>query len=186
MIVKTQVLALLPPLEQAPDQIASRSPATLSVIAVFAANGAVPLLPTLTLMPAGLDVTLSPLRPVAVTVNVTLVLGGFSVSTAVRVTPAKAAVMVAVVAAVTAVLIAVNVALLAPAATVTLAGTVAAAVLLVSATTAPPAAAALVSVTVPVEELPPVTLLGLSASVFRLAGGGTGVTVSVAVRLTPL
>ena len=187
VIVKTQVLALLPPLEQAPDQIASRSPATLSVIAVFAANGAVPLLPTLTLMPAGLDVTVSPLRPVAVTVNVTLVLGGFSASTAVRVTPAKAAVMVAVVAAVTAVLIAVNVALLAPAATVTLAGTPAAAVLLlVSATTAPPAAAALVSVTVPVEELPPVTLLGLSASVFRLAGGGTGVTVSVAVRLTPL
>ena len=158
---------------------------TLSVIEVFVANGAEPVAPTATLMPAGLESTLSPLRPVAVTVKVTFVLGGFTVSDAVLVTPAKAAVMVAVVAAVTAAVVAVNVALLAPAATVTLAGTVAAA-LLDSDTTAPPAGAALVSVTVPVEEAPPVTLLGLSATVFRLAGGGTGVTVSVAVRLTPL
>lgn len=184
-IVKTHVRALAPPLEQAPDQIASRPFVTLSVIEVFVANGAEPVAPTATLMPAGLESTLSPLRPVAVTVKVTFVLGGFTVSDAVLVTPAKAAVMVAVVAAVTAAVVAVNVALLAPAATVTLAGTVAAA-LLDSDTTAPPAGAALVSVTVPVEEAPPVTLLGLSATVFRLAGGGTGVTVSVAVRLTPL
>ena len=186
MIVKTQVLALLPPLEQAPDQIASRPLVTLSVIAVFGANGADPVLPTLTLIPAGLDVTRSPLRPVATTVNVAFVLGGFSVSAAVRVTPAKAAVIVAVVAAVTAVVGAVNEALVAPAATVTVAGTLAAAALLDSDITSPPVGAALVSVTVPVEAVPPVKLVGLSVKVFRLAGGGTGVTVSVAVRLVPL
>ena len=48
-------------------------------------------------MPAGLDVTRSPLRPLAVTVNVTLAPGGFTVSVAVLVTPASAAVMVAAV-----------------------------------------------------------------------------------------
>jgi hypothetical protein len=40
------------------------------VIAVFEANDAEPVLPVETLMPAGLEVTLSPLRPVAVTVSV--------------------------------------------------------------------------------------------------------------------
>ena len=68
--VKVQVRCLLPPLEQAPDQIASRPLLTLSVIAVPAANDAEPVLPTLTLIPAGLDVTRSPLRPVAVTLSV--------------------------------------------------------------------------------------------------------------------
>jgi len=43
--------------------------------------------------------------------------------------------------------------------------------------------AALVRVAVPVEELPPVTLVGLSEIELRLAGGGTGFTVSVAVRV---
>lgn len=53
----------------------------------------------------------------------------------------------------------VNVALVNPAATVTLEGTVAADVLLLeSATTDPPAGAGPLSVTVPVEELPPCTL----------------------------
>ena len=68
--VNVQVFVLLPPLEQAPDQIASRPFVTLSVIAVPVANEADPVLPTLTLMPAGVDVTRSPLRPVAVTVSV--------------------------------------------------------------------------------------------------------------------
>jgi len=68
--VNVQVLLLLPPLEQAPDQTASRPPETLSVMDVPAANDAEPVLPTLTLMPAGLEVTRSPLRPVAVTVSV--------------------------------------------------------------------------------------------------------------------
>jgi hypothetical protein len=69
--VNTQVLVLLPPLEHAPDQIASRPLDTLSVIDVPLANEADPVLPTDTLMPAGLDVIRSPLRPLAVTVNVT-------------------------------------------------------------------------------------------------------------------
>jgi hypothetical protein len=73
MRVKVQVLRLLPLLEQAPDQIASRPLVTLNVIEVPVANDADPELPTLTLMPAGLDVTRSPLRPDAVTVSVAVV-----------------------------------------------------------------------------------------------------------------
>src|SRR6266446_3389425 len=73
--------------------------------------------------------------------------------------------MVAVVEAATALVLTVNVALLAPAATVTLEGTLAAVVLLLASTTcAPPAGAGPLSVTVPVEEFPPVTLVGFSES----------------------
>jgi hypothetical protein len=68
--VNVQLLVLFPPLEHAPDQIASRPFVTLSVIAVPVENDADPALPTGTLMPAGLDVTRSPLRPVAVTLSV--------------------------------------------------------------------------------------------------------------------
>ena len=68
--VKVQVFVLFPPLEQAPDQIASRPFVTLSVIEAPVVNDADPVVPTGTLIPAGLDVTLSPLRPVAVTVSV--------------------------------------------------------------------------------------------------------------------
>ncbi len=68
--VKVHVFTLLPPLEQAPDQIAPRPFVTLSVIDVPVANVAEPVLPTATLIPAGLEVTRSPLRPVAVTVTV--------------------------------------------------------------------------------------------------------------------
>jgi hypothetical protein len=71
-IVNVHVLVLFPPLEHAPDQIASRPFETLSVIAVPVVNDAEPELPTATLMPAGLDVTRSPLLPVAVTVSVTV------------------------------------------------------------------------------------------------------------------
>lgn len=59
-----------PPLEQAPDQTASRPLATLRVTLVPPANDADPVLPTLTLIPDGLEVTRSPLRPVALTVSV--------------------------------------------------------------------------------------------------------------------
>ena len=64
------VVVLLPPLEQAPDQITSRVLVALSVIDAPITNVAEPVLPTATLIPAGLEVTRSPLRPVAVTVNV--------------------------------------------------------------------------------------------------------------------
>jgi hypothetical protein len=89
--VNVQVFVLLPPLEQAPDQIASRLFVTLSVIEVPVVKGAEPVLPTLTLMPAGLEVTCSPLRPVAVTLSVTVWPGGgaagVTLNPAVRVTP---------------------------------------------------------------------------------------------------
>jgi len=96
--------------------------------------------------------------------------------------------MVTVVEEATALVLTVNVALVAPAATVTLDGTVdAAALLLESATVAPPAGAAPLNVTVPVEEFPPVTLVGFSESDERVGGGGdAGVTVSEADRVAPL
>jgi hypothetical protein len=86
--VNVQVFVLLPPLEHAPDQMASRLSLTRSVIDVPMVNGADPVVPTFTLMPVGVDVTRSPLRPVAVTVKVADCPGGFTVSVALRVTPA--------------------------------------------------------------------------------------------------
>jgi hypothetical protein len=97
-------------------------------------------------------------------------------------------VIVTAVDALTALVLTVKLALVAPAATVTLEGTLAAAVLLLdSITTAPPARAGPLSVTVPVEDCaPPITLVGFNVSEDSVgAGGGAGVTVSVAVRLTP-
>ena len=88
--VNVHVFLLLPPLEQAPDQMTSRLLVALSVIEVPTVNDAEPVLPTATLMPAGVEVTRCPLRPVAVTVSVAVWPGdeaGFTVSGAVRVTP---------------------------------------------------------------------------------------------------
>ena len=80
-----------------------------------------------------------------------------------------------------------NVALVAPAAIVTVAGTLAAdGLLLEREITAPPAGAPLESVTPPCELVPPVTLVGFMVTACRLAAGGAGVTVSVAVLLVPL
>ena len=82
--------------------------------------------------------------------------------------------MVTVVDAVTALVLTVKVALVAPAATVTLDGTLAAAVLLLeSVTCAPPVGAGPLSVTVPVEEFPPVTLVGFSESEERERDAGS-------------
>jgi len=72
--------------------------------------------------------------------------------------------MVTGVDAATAVVFTGKVALVAPAGTVTLGGTLAAELLLESTTCAPPTGAAPLSVTVPVEEFPPVTLVGFSES----------------------
>ena len=78
-----------------------------------------------------------------------------------------------------------KVALVAPAGTSTLEGTLAAPVLLLeSMICAPPAGAGPLRVTVPVEESPPITAEGLSVSEERV-GSGKGVTVSVAVWVTP-
>ena len=90
--------------------------------------------------------------------------------------------MVTDVEAATTLVVTVNVALVAPAGTVTLPGTVAAELLLDSVTCAPPAGAAPSSVTVPVELLPPVTVVGFTASEVRRT---LGITVRVAVRVTP-
>ena len=68
----------------------------------------------------------------------------------------------------------VKLALLVPAATVTLDGGVAADELEFSATVAPPDGAAAVSVTVPVDDEPAVTEVGLIDSALRLAGAGGG------------
>ncbi len=92
--------------------------------------------------------------------------------------------MVTGVDVVTALVLTVNVALLAPAATVTVAGTVAVDVLLLEReTTAPPLGAGPLSVTVPVEGDPPITLIGLSAIEESVAE--PGVTVSEAVLVPP-
>src|SRR5207249_6455509 len=77
----------------------------------------------------------------------------------------------------------VKVALVAPAATVTLVGTVAAAVLaLLRPTTAPPAGAPAVNVTVPCDELPPTTEVGVTLTDDKLAGGGGGGAPACAVK----
>lgn len=64
----------------------------------------------------------------------------------------------------TALVVTVKVAVVAPAATVTLAGVFAAALLSDSATTDPPVGAGLDSVTVPVDELPPMTDAGFNVT----------------------
>lgn len=148
--VKVQVFVLLPPLEQAPDQMTSRSFVARNVISVPTMNDAEPVLPTATLIPVGVDATRSPLRPIAVTVTVAVCGGGFTVRMAVRVVPPALAVIVTGVDVVTAVVGIAKVALVAPCATETLPGTLATAVsLLESETTNPPAGAAEVSATVP-------------------------------------
>jgi hypothetical protein len=83
----------------------------------------------------------------------------------------------------------VKLALVAPAGIVTLPGTLATPPLLLDRTiTAPPAGAGALNVTVPVDDCnPPMTLEGFSVNEESVAGGGgCGITVSVAVRLTPL
>ena len=125
--VSVNVQVLLSPLVHAPDQTTLRPFETVSVIAVPVLNGADLVLPTATLIPAGLEVTLSPRRPLAVTVSVADWPAGVTVSVAVRVPPPPVAVIVTGVDTATALVAIGKVALVAPCVTVTLAGTVAAA-----------------------------------------------------------
>ena len=180
VIVKVHVFLLLPPLEHVPDQIASRPFDTLSVIEVPLANDADPELPTDTLMPDGLDVIRSPLRPVAVTVTVAFCPAGVTVSVAVRVTLPAVAVTVTGVDAATVVVAIAKVALVAPCDTVTLAGADAALLLSLSATTNPPDGAAAVNVTVPWDAVPPTTDAGLTDT--AESAGVTGAACGVKLR----
>src|SRR2546427_455306 len=91
--------------------------------------------------------------------------------------------MVAEVDAATALVVTVNVTLVAPTGTVTLAGTVAAELLLDSATCAPPAGAGPSSVTVPVELLPPVTVVGFTPKIGRGSCRGKSVDLGGRVGL---
>lgn len=112
---------------------------------------------------------------------------GVTVRAAVLVTVPWVPVMVAAVVAVTENVVTVKDALVEPAGTVTLAGTVAAAVLLLDRlTTVPPPGAAPLKVTVPCEDVPPVTLAGLMASDDSVTPPPEpGFTVSVAKRPVP-
>src|SRR5687767_2855944 len=107
--------------------------------------------------------------------------GGSTVSDTFTVAPPEEAEMLTAVEAATGLVATAKVALVAPAAMVTLPGTEAAALLAESWTTAPPAGAGPSIITVPVTEVPPVTLpwLRLSAE----ARGGT--TVSALVCVAP-
>ena len=89
---------------------------------------------------------------------------GLTVKVVVALVPLYDAVSVAAVVCATTAVAMPKVAAFAPCATVALAGTVTAELALDMATTAPPAGAAAVSVTVPVDALPPATGLGLALS----------------------
>jgi hypothetical protein len=174
--------------------MASRPLVTCRVIDVPAANVAAPVVPTLTLIPDGVDVTRSPLRPLALTVNVADCTDGLTVSVVVRVLLAYNAEIVTAVGAITEAVVAVKFALVAPAATTMLAGIVTAGLPLVSDTNAPPAGAPVDRNTVPCDDAPPIRFDGLTVMLCNVAAGGgggggggpPGVTVSVAVRVDPL
>jgi hypothetical protein len=111
---------------------------------------------------------------------------GATVRIAVFVTPPYVAEIVAELEALTAFEATLKLAVLAPAGTVTAGGTVATAVLLLdNVTEAPPDGAADESVTVAVDEPPPVTLVGLKVSPEADGPVANGLTVSVAVFVTP-
>ena len=106
-----------------------------------------------------------------------------TVKVVVRVTVLYSAEIVTEVLLATGLVVMVKVAVVAPAATVTLAGAWAAAVLLLeTVTSAPPTGAGPLNVTVPVEDTPPSTDVGLRVTDVRVAA----VTVRVVVRVTLL
>lgn len=112
---------------------------------------------------------------------------GVTVSVADCVAPPNEPEMVTFVVAATVLVFTAKAALVAPAATVTLAGALATLpLLLVSVTTAPPDGAAPLSVTIPVEELLPLTLSGFSVRPeIETVTVPEGLMVNVAVLVTP-
>ena len=196
-MVNVQLVVLLPPLEQAPDHIALRPFDTVSLIDVPTANEPDPLLPVATLIPLGVEVTRSPLRPLALTVKVADWGGGggggwddpdVTASVAFFVTPFSDAESVALVSALTAAVVMVKTALCEPDGTVTLAGTDATPGFAFDRATVTSAVAAAIRTTPPWALEPPVTLVGLSTRLVRMAPavGEFGVTVKLALRVVPL
>jgi hypothetical protein len=145
--VNVQDFCLLPLLEQAPDHTASRPSVTERVMLLPDENEACMLLPVATLIPGGLEVTCSPLRPVALTVNTFVVGGGgaagLRVSGARTFLPPAVAKIVSPVVCVTTGVGRLNENVVAPAGTVTDEGTVTIGLLVESATANPPAGAGL-------------------------------------------
>jgi hypothetical protein len=110
-------------------------------------------------------------------------LAALTVRDAVRLAP-NVALMVMDVLAATAEVVTVKVEEALPAGTVTEAGTLPAPVLLLDkAMASPPVGAAPLRATVPVDELPPITVVGFRVSEVRLTVAG--VTLKVAVRVEP-
>jgi hypothetical protein len=182
--VKVQLVVLLLPLEQPPDHSAVFPLETVSVIAVPEAKEACVELPTATLIPAGLEVMLWPVRPVADTVRPTLVTGGaagFTVSGASCVIPPAMAKTVIPVDVVTVEVGTEKLPVVSPAGTVAVAGTMAIGLLLDKVTVNPPAGAGFVSPRIARAAVPPVTTFGKNPMLDSAAGPGAGRTVIVAV-----
>ena len=166
-------------------------PATVTLAGIFAADG-LSLLREITTPPTGagpfsVTVPMEPFPPATVEGlrERDDSEGRFTVRLADLVTPPYTAEIVTAVDPDTGLVVTGNVTLLAPATTVTLDGTLAADELsLLRDTTAPPGGKAPLSVTVPVEGLPPTTLDGFTCSEINTAAGG--VTVRMAVLVFPL
>ena len=168
---------MLPPLEHAPLQMASRPLLMLSVTAVPGANCADPVLPVATLRPAGFEITRSPPRPPAVTASDVVVgaTAGLSVKVAERVTPPPETEMAASVCALTGAVLMKNPPVVLPAGirTTVAVNDAAALLLLICSVWSVAEAAAMVTVAnVPVD---PVTEAGLKAIE---AGWPWGVSIS--------
>ena len=110
---------------------------------------------------------------------------GLTVSSTVRVVPPSEPVIVAAVAVVTDEVVTVKVLLVAPAGIDTFVGTAVVLELSESETNVPPLGAAALSVTVPVEELPPRTLLGLNVTEVSVGPIGGGVTLIGLFTIVP-
>ena len=159
-------------------------------------NDAVPLLPVGTLIPVGLDVIRSPLRPLAFTVSVALCGGGggggggaaeVTVRVAVFVTAFNVAAIVTGVDAVTLLVEIAKTALCEPAGTVTLAGTAATPLLLLERATLVAVVAAAARMTAPCALEPPETVDGLTARLVRVLDDEPGgLIVRFPVRVVPL